>query len=72
MDSDYTEKEKAKARKSGLSILRKVDELGSSARVLSLVLYWEPTHKEYRLGAHVPEGWEIPDVNALVSFTDWD
>ena len=58
-------KEKTKARRSGPSLLRKTEALGIVARVFSCTAYWA-THNEY-LAVHVPEGWDIPDVNGLVS-----
>jgi hypothetical protein len=66
-EKDAVGKEKTKARRSGPSLLRKAEALGEVARVFSLAVYWEPTHNEYRKAVHVPEGWDIPDVNSLVS-----
>ncbi|KAI9155804.1 hypothetical protein HJFPF1_08393 [Paramyrothecium foliicola] len=44
---DYDDKEKAKARKSGPSLLNKTIELGDSARIFAATIYWEPTHRLY-------------------------
>ncbi|KAI6777529.1 uncharacterized protein J7T54_000289, partial [Emericellopsis cladophorae] len=60
------EQQKAKARKSGPSLLRKTAYLGEKANTFSTTVYWEPTHKEYRVAAHVPTDWEIPNLNRLI------
>lgn len=63
----HNARQKAKARKSGPSILKKTVELGVVADTLSVTVHWEPTHHEYRIAMHVPEGWPFPDFNGLVS-----
>lgn len=61
---DYAEK--AKARKSGPSVLRKTEELADGANVFAAMVYWDPTHKYHRIAARLPEGETLPDLNRLV------
>ncbi|KAI9148657.1 hypothetical protein HJFPF1_10698 [Paramyrothecium foliicola] len=64
---DYDDKEKAKARKSGPSLLNKTIELGESARIFAATIYWEPTHRLYEVAAYLPDGEFVPSVHNLVS-----
>jgi hypothetical protein len=66
---DYDDKEKAKARKSGPSLLNKTIELGESARIFAATIYWEPTHRLYEVAAYLPEGEFPPRVHNLVGAT---
>lgn len=59
-------REKIKACKSDLSLLCKMDVLGTKAQIVPDTVYWEPTYKEYCVAVHVPDGWDILDVNGLV------
>ncbi|KAI9155828.1 hypothetical protein HJFPF1_08417 [Paramyrothecium foliicola] len=65
---DYDDKEKAKARKSGPSLLNKTIELGESARIFAATIYWEPTHRLYEVAAYLPEGEFTPRVHNLVGY----
>ncbi|KAJ2981970.1 hypothetical protein NQ176_g1692 [Zarea fungicola] len=62
---DYAEK--AKARKSGPSLMRKCIELADKANVFASFVYWDPTHKCHRVAAQMPEGETLPDLNRLVA-----
>jgi hypothetical protein len=65
----YTYGEKAKARKSGPSLLGKVEALGKDAHVFSFGVYWDPTHRCWRYSVYFPDGddgEELPDLNDLV------
>ncbi|KAH6977790.1 hypothetical protein EDB82DRAFT_200639 [Fusarium venenatum] len=67
MKHQHDAKQKAKARKSGPSVLRKTQLLGKKGNVLSLALYEEPTHHEYRIAAHIPKGKSIPNLNEILA-----
>ncbi|KAM3526960.1 hypothetical protein MY4038_006576 [Beauveria bassiana] len=64
-EHDYAEK--AKARKSGPSLLRKSEELADRANVFAAAVYWDPTHKCLRVAARLPKGETLPDLNRLVA-----
>lgn len=59
---EYTTQEKAKARKSGPSLISKTKALGMKARVFAMHLFYDPTHRVLRGTAHVPAG-ETPPPN---------
>lgn len=65
-EAEHGYSEKAKARKSGPSLLRKSEELADKANVFAAAIYWEPTHKCHRIAARLPEGETLPDLNKLV------
>lgn len=60
---------KAKARKSGPSLLSKTKQLGHGADVFALAIYFDPTHKTYQIQICNPEGAEVPDVNRMVNIS---
>ncbi|KAI9148683.1 hypothetical protein HJFPF1_10724 [Paramyrothecium foliicola] len=62
---EYDDKEKAKARKSGPSLLNKTIELGESARIFAVTIYWEPTHRLYEVAAYLPDGEFAPSIHNL-------
>jgi hypothetical protein len=64
--AEHNSREKAKARKSGPVLLGKSKALANGARVLAVTVYWDPTHKCYRIAAHLPKGETVPDLNKLV------
>ncbi|TQV90482.1 hypothetical protein IF1G_10805 [Cordyceps javanica] len=64
---EYNDKEKAKVRKSGPSLIRKTIELAQKGRVLAVMVYWDPTHRCYRVAAQLPDGESVPDLNRLVA-----
>ncbi|KAM3516636.1 hypothetical protein MY4038_010364, partial [Beauveria bassiana] len=66
-EAEHGYSEKAKARKSGPSLLRKSEELADKANVFAAAIYWEPTHKCHRIAARLPEGETLPDLNRLVA-----
>ncbi|KAM4067546.1 hypothetical protein HRG_012299 [Hirsutella rhossiliensis] len=55
-------KEKAKARKSGPSVLQKTKDLGVLANVFAATVHWDPTHLCHRVAVHLPEGETVPDL----------
>ncbi|KAM4067446.1 hypothetical protein HRG_001380 [Hirsutella rhossiliensis] len=55
-------KEKAKARKSGPSVLQKTKDLGVLANVFAATVHWDPTHRCHRVAVHLPEGETVPDI----------
>lgn len=59
---EYTTQEKAKARKSGPSLISKTEALGMKARVFAMHLFFDPTHKVLKGTAYVPPG-ETPPPN---------
>lgn len=59
---------KAKARKSGPSLLSKTKQLGIKADIFALTMYFDPTHKNYPIQIYNPEGAELPDVNQMVRY----
>ncbi|PTB40398.1 hypothetical protein M441DRAFT_90639 [Trichoderma asperellum CBS 433.97] len=59
---EYTTQEKAKARKSGPSLISKTMALGMKARVFAMHLFFDPTHRVLKGTAHVPAG-ETPPPN---------
>lgn len=59
-------KERAKARKSGPSLLRETKELGELAHVFVATAYWDPTHLCHRVEAYLPDGETVPDGNGLL------
>jgi hypothetical protein len=63
---EYNDKEKAKVRKSGPSLIRKTMELAKKGRVLAVTVYWDPTHGCHRVAAQLPDGESVPDLNRLV------
>lgn len=63
---EYTQKQKTKVRKSGRSILRKVEQLGVGGEVLTVVVFRDPLSGDFCVGGHVPEGETAPDLNLLV------
>ncbi|KAJ3473133.1 hypothetical protein NLG97_g10497 [Lecanicillium saksenae] len=64
---EYNDKEKAKVRKSGPSLIRKTIELAQKGRVLAVMVYWDPTHRCHRVAAQLPDGESVPDLNRLVA-----
>ncbi|OHE93866.1 hypothetical protein CORC01_10765 [Colletotrichum orchidophilum] len=56
---------KDKVRKSGTSAQGKALQLGEFAGVFSAVVYYNPTYGWLDGAIHVPEGQDIPDVNAF-------
>lgn len=66
---EHSTQEKAKARKSGPSILRKAEELAEVAHTFVAFIYWDPTHLCHRVAARLPEGETLPDINSLVRIT---
>lgn len=56
------------ARKRGPSFLRKACGIGIIADVTSGGFYWEPTHNQWKMGVHIAEGCELPDLNKLVCY----
>lgn len=62
---EYTQKQKTKVRKSGRSILRKVEQLGVGGEVLTVVVFRDPLSGDFCVGGHVPEGETAPDLNLL-------
>ena len=63
---EYNDKEKAKVRKSGPSLIRKTIELAKKGRVLAVTVYWDPTHRCHRVAVQLPDGESVPDLNRLV------
>lgn len=63
----HDSRHKAKARKSGPSLLKKSDFLGIKAETLSFAGYWEPTHLDLRATLHLPQGWSVPEAKRIVS-----
>jgi hypothetical protein len=62
----HTKKQKETARKRGPSYLRKGVELGQKANIIAGGFYEEPTHHRWCLSCHIPEGCELPDLQAIV------
>ncbi|KAK1656532.1 hypothetical protein BDP55DRAFT_735624 [Colletotrichum godetiae] len=56
---------KDKVRKSGTSAQGKALRLGEFADVFSAVVYYNPTYRWLDGAIHVPEGQDMPDVNAF-------
>ncbi|KAL4403530.1 hypothetical protein CABS03_15181 [Colletotrichum abscissum] len=56
---------KDKVRKSGTSAQGKALRLGEFADVFSAVVYYNPTYRWLDGAIHVPEGQDVPDVNAF-------
>ena len=63
---DHTKKQKETARKRGPSYLRKGVELGQKANIIAGGFYEEPTHHRWCLSCHIPEGRDLPDLQAIV------
>lgn len=59
--------EKAEVRKSGPSLLRKVEELGDRAHIFAMVAFWDPTYQCHRVAIRLPEGETVPNLNKLAS-----
>jgi hypothetical protein len=68
----YTYGEKAKARKSGPSLLGKAKALGKDARVFSFWVYWDPTHHCWRYSVHVPDGEELLNLMSTQISQRWN
>lgn len=66
---EHSSQQKAKARKSGPKALDKAIALGAMANVTSIMTYWDPTHRRFRVAFYIPEGKAVPDVNSLVRIT---
>lgn len=65
---EYTTQEKAKARKSGPSLISKTKALGMKARVFAMHLFYDPTHRVLKGTAHVPAGEKPPpNLQEMVS-----
>lgn len=64
--SKHTKKQKETARKRGPSYLRKGVELGQKANIIAGGFYEEPTHHGWCLSCHIPEGRDLPDLQAIV------
>jgi hypothetical protein len=64
--SKHTKKQKETARKRCPSYLRKGVELGQKANIVAGGFYEEPTHRHWCLSCHVPEGRDLPDLQAIV------
>ncbi|KID83320.1 hypothetical protein MGU_09411 [Metarhizium guizhouense ARSEF 977] len=63
--SKHTKKQKETARKRGPSYLRKGVELGQKANIIAGGFYEEPTHHGWCLSCHIPEGRDLPDLQAI-------
>ena len=59
--------QKAIARKSGPKQLRNRRAFGAKVHTTSFAGHWDPTKRRYVVAVHVPKGWPVPDVNALVT-----
>ncbi|KAM3526961.1 hypothetical protein MY4038_006577 [Beauveria bassiana] len=56
----HSKTQKETARKRGRNWLRKGAELGQKAEIICGGFFWDPTHHEWRVELHVPEGQEAP------------
>ncbi|UKZ78693.1 hypothetical protein TrVFT333_006439 [Trichoderma virens FT-333] len=69
LQNEYNTREKAKARKSGPSLLSKTKELGIGANVFAFTVYFDPTYFDLPFELHFPEGMklsDLPDVNKMI------
>ncbi|ODA82746.1 hypothetical protein RJ55_01255 [Drechmeria coniospora] len=64
---EHSIQQKAKARKSGPSVLQKIEELGRLANIFAATVHWDPTHLCFRIAVHLPEGETVPDLNGLIA-----
>ncbi|KAK2595184.1 hypothetical protein QQS21_007089 [Conoideocrella luteorostrata] len=63
--SQHSKKQKETARKRGPSYLRKGFQLGQKANIIAGGFYEEPTHRRWCISCHIPEGRELPDLQAI-------
>ncbi|MGH7960376.1 MAG: hypothetical protein ACRERD_00935 [Candidatus Binatia bacterium] len=64
--SKHTKKQKETARKRGASYLGKGVQLGQKANIIAGGFYEEPTHHHWCISCYIPEGRELPDLEAIV------
>lgn len=57
---------KTKVRKSGPSIVRKVQQLGELGNVFAQCLYWDPTKCRLVFAMHIPKNGRIPRMDSIV------